>query len=99
MSRKTTFAVAALLSLFAASTAVAQGAKTDTTKKKAPATAPKAAKMTKADTGAKKAATTEKAPTAAPKAAKMAKAEPGKKAPAKTTKKGAMTKDSTAKKP
>lgn len=58
MSRKTTFAVAALLSFAVAGAAMAQGTKTDSTKK-APAKSTmmkKSTKMTKTDTGAKKSA-------------------------------------------
>lgn len=84
MSRKTTFAVAALLSLVAASSAIAQG--TDTTKKKAPA-----GTMKKAE---KKSETKKAAP-----AAKMAKADTGMKKSSKGMKKGGMKKDTTAKKP
>ncbi|MFI5231100.1 MAG: hypothetical protein ACHQSE_01185 [Gemmatimonadales bacterium] len=57
MSRKTTFAVAALLSFAVAGAAMAQGTKTDSTKK-APAKSTmmkKSTKTAKADTGAKKA--------------------------------------------
>jgi hypothetical protein len=56
MSRKTTFAVAALLSFAVAGAAMAQGTKTDTTKKAASTMkkgAMKSSKMTKSDTGKK----------------------------------------------
>jgi hypothetical protein len=58
MSRKTTFAVAALLSFAVAGAAMAQGTKTDTTKK-----APTKSTMKKADAKTTKTDTTKKAAT------------------------------------